>query len=217
MRLKLGHLVLLSVVIAGLGVGVRFISAKTAESPKLSSESANAGAGAPQLTSSDSTAALPAEQKSETARMTDSSRGGSSRKQEAQQAVSSASESLVPELLGSSSAAREGRPTPQKVRAQAAENPHETPRVVMEFAGRVGELMKAAQASPEAARQASEQLKLCVGANSNEVVESSRALCLMSLEQLSKFQPQIKEAYQKARQAADHRVLLIAQAVDELN
>jgi outer membrane biosynthesis protein TonB len=108
---------------------------------------------------------------------------------------------------------RETAPTPERVRAEVAQNPHVTPVSVSEFSIRLTPLMEAALASKEGALAAIPQLRQCATADAHDLVETARAICLIDLQRITQAYPDLQAEYRNAAGAVEPRVLLITQAV----
>lgn len=111
---------------------------------------------------------------------------------------------------------REKNPTVEQVRAQAAENPHARPAILIEFSSRMARFMEVALSSEEAAERSAPELKKCIFSDPSEIVESARAICLVNFGRLVNVAPRLESELDEVRRNVDPRVALIAQATESL-
>jgi hypothetical protein len=82
-------------------------------------------------------------------------------------------------------------PDPQTVHRQGGENPHMTPRVLLEFAHQLAGLMERAMDSEQEAGPVFAQLEDCAGDPQSKEVIQARLICLANASRLSKQYPDL--------------------------
>lgn len=80
-------------------------------------------------------------------------------------------------------------PSADRIRAEAAEDPHATPDSLLDFAEQLGARMEDALASREEAEDLFEELEDCVNTPEARTPPSVRALCLDNAQKLSETYP----------------------------
>jgi len=100
---------------------------------------------------------------------------------------------------------RRSFPHTQDVKAEVAENPHQTPSSLIKFAETLGHLVEKGLKNPGDANLLINTLEDCV--LDENVIVSSRALCLSRAEQLAIAYPQFKSNFSDMRKNAGAEVL----------
>jgi hypothetical protein len=103
-------------------------------------------------------------------------------------------------------------PSLEKMREEAAKDPHGTPRSVLAFSSRVGGKVRAAQSSREG-EILFRDLQSCVQHPQDELAHSIHAICLLNARKLSEKFPELRGNYDDLARQTNPRVLKLIQGI----
>lgn len=102
---------------------------------------------------------------------------------------------------------RDSFPDKNDVKAEARQNPHNTPKSLINFAERLGPLAEISLQNSKDAKRMTDVLAECV--LDNTVAESSRALCLSIIDRLVENFPKLQKKAAKIRELASSEVITL--------
>lgn len=119
-----------------------------------------------------------------------------------------------PSVQASSAVSELSPPSAALLRAQVAENPHATPRGLLEFSHRLADKMTVARTDESSAKTLFPELASCVMGDGGAV--SVRAVCLENAQRLGRIWPQrLSSSSQDLEARAPKNVLSIARSLEQ--
>jgi hypothetical protein len=108
-----------------------------------------------------------------------------------------------------------GVPGRDKIQEEIAENPHQTPVSLLQYAENIALKIEEATNDPEKAKALFTELENCVSDNSSRSAPSLQALCLANADELALTHPELQGRYQELLKVAPSDARKLLEAADQ--